>query len=218
MEAIESLVHPDGSASEGPGLHEGVDPTTTGVVVVDVQRMFTDLLGVPVAPPLEQVLPAMTRFLDAAREAGATVILVRTILGPEDHSRNTIAWPDFMRANLAPGAPGTEFDPAIVRRPGDVEVVKQRYSAFVGTPLDSILRERGLTTVIIFGITTNVCVQSTARDAWQLDYETITLADCSSEIGEGEHERSLAYSARNFGRVCTSDDLIAAWQTTATTA
>jgi ureidoacrylate peracid hydrolase len=117
-----------------------------------------------------------------------------------------------MRAGLAPGAPGTDFDPCLNHQATDIEVVKQRYSAFFATPLDQILRQRGIQSVVVLGLTTNVCVQSTARDAWQRDYETVTLSDCCAEIGEGSHEASLMWTSRNFGRVTTSDALILEWR------
>jgi isochorismate hydrolase len=90
--------------------------------------------------------------------------------------------------------------------------VKQRYSAFFGTDLDEILRARGTETVVVLGLTTNVCVQSTARDAWQRDYRTITLDDCCSEIGEGSHATSLAWPSPNFGSVCASREVSARWE------
>lgn len=209
-------LHPDGSPALPPqpaakAAHP-LDPATTAVVVVDVQRLFTDLLGVPVDPPLDGMLAVTSHFLNEARVAGATVILARTVMAPEDHSQNTLRWPEFMRLNLLPGSPGTEFDPAVAPRSGDVEIVKQRYSAFLGTPLNETLRDRGLTTVVVLGLTTNVCVQSTARDAWQYDYDTITLSDCCSEVGNGSHEASLLWTGRNFGRVCTSAEILSAWR------
>src|SRR5918993_2774480 len=75
-------------------------------------------------------------------------------------------------------------------QPGDLEIVKQRYSAFFGTSLDELLRKKGVENVIVLGLTTNVCVQSTARDAWQHDYRTVTLDDCCAEIGDGSHAAS----------------------------
>ena len=117
-----------------------------------------------------------------------------------------------MRAGMAPGAPGTEFDLCLNHQPADIEVVKQRYSAFFGTSLDQILRHRAIQSVVVLGLTTNVCVQSTARDAWQCDYETITLSDCCAEIGDGSHEASLMFTSRNFGRVTTSEVLALGWR------
>lgn len=206
-----TIAHPDGTPSSGStGAEETrrLDPSVTAVVVVDVQRLFTDMVGAPVDPPLADVLPRIGRFVEASRSAGGTIVLVRTIIAPDAHSRSTRQWPEFMRAGVAPGAPGTEFDPCISVRPGDIEVVKQRYSAFVGTHLDDVLRERGIDTVVVLGLTTNVCVQSTVRDAWQRDYQTITLADCCAEIGEGSHDNSLAWTARNFGSVARSDEVL----------
>lgn len=185
-----------------------IDPATAAVIAVDVQRAFTDLFRLPLEPALDGVLRRISRVVDHARTAGATVAMVRTVLGEHEHSENTRRWPEAMRRNFAPGSPGTEFDPSIAVLPGDIEIVKARYSAFLRTPLDSLLRERGVSTAVIVGLTTNVCVQSTARDAWQHDYTTITLADCCSEVGTGAHDASLEWTARNFGFVCRSDELV----------
>ena len=208
------VAHPDGTSARDSAAADrtwSLDPATTAVVIVDVQRLFTDMLGAPIEPPLPEVLPKIGGFVSHARRAGATVVLVRSIIAPDPHSRSTLQWPEFMRAGLAPGASGTQFDPCLDRQPGDLEIVKQRYSAFFGTRLDEILREHAIDTVIILGLTTNVCVQSTARDAWQHDYRTIVLADCCAEIGDGSHAASLAWTSRNFGLVCTSNEVCARW-------
>ena len=204
------VAHPDGTASGPPPAFPEVgslDARTTAAVVVDVQRLFTDMVAAPIVPPLSVVLPAIERFVGESRRAGVTIVPVRTIIAPDAHSRSTLQWPDFMRAGMAPGAAGTEFDPCLNVVPTDVEIVKRRYSAFFGTRLDDILRARGIDTVVVLGLTTNVCVQSTARDAWQHDYRTITLADCCAEIGEGSHAASLAWTSRNFGLVSTSSEV-----------
>ena len=118
-----------------------------------VQRLFTDMVGAPIAPSLAEVLPTIGRFLETGRRAGATIVLVRTIIAPDAHSRSTLGWPPFMRAGMAPGAPGTEFDPCLNHQPADIEVVKQRYSAFFGTSLDHILRHRAIQSVVVLGLT-----------------------------------------------------------------
>ena len=204
------VAHPDGSSSgTSPPIDEtwSLDPATTAAVVVDVQRLFTDMVAAPIAPPLSVVLPTIGRFVGDSRRAGVTIVLVRTIIPPDAHSRSTLQWPEFMRTGMAPGAPGTDFDPCLNVQRSDVEIVKRRYSAFFGTRLDEILRKRGIDTVVVLGLTTNVCVQSTARDAWQHDYRTITLDDCCAEVGEGSHAVSLAWTSRNFGVVSTSSDV-----------
>lgn len=209
-DAHESVAHPDGSTSARTGVAiSSIDAETTAVVVVDVQRLFTDMVAAPIAPRLTDVLPAIRTFLGESRQAGAMVVLVRTVIAAGAHSASTLQWPQFMREGLMPGAPGTEFDPHVQAQPGDVEIVKQRYSAFFGTGLYELLQARGIDTVIVLGLTTNVCVQSTARDAWQHDFRTITLEDCCAEIGEGSHASSLTWTARNFGAVIKSTDV---WQ------
>ena len=209
-EPRQPIVHPDGSQSGESATSDAswsLDPATTAAVVVDVQRLFTDMVAAPIAPPLTMVLPNIARLLSACRCAGTTVVLVRTIIAPGGHSRSTLQWPEFMRAGMAPGARGTEFDPCLNVQPADIEVVKQRYSAFFGTPLHDLLQRRGIDTVMVLGLTTNVCVQSTARDAWQHDYRTVTVGDCCAEIGDGAHTMSLAWTSRNFGLVSTATDV-----------
>jgi ureidoacrylate peracid hydrolase len=192
-----------------------LDAARTAVIAVDVQRLFTDLIPFPLSPPLDNVLPAITGLLEAARHAGLPVVLARTIITPDEHSDNTRTWPPFMSDNVLPGSPGAEFDPCLHRADSDLEVVKQRYSAFHRTNLDDLLRARDIDTLIICGLTTNVCVQSTIRDSWQHDYHTITVGDCCAETDQpaGAHDMSLAFTARNFGTVTTSDRVIDALRT-----
>jgi ureidoacrylate peracid hydrolase len=121
-------------------------------------------------------------------------------------------WPQHMRDALAPRAAGTDFDACLERFETDIEVVKPRYSAFIGTDLDGMLRRMHVETVVAFGITTDICVASTARDAWQHDYHTITLSDCCTAIAGGHHEAALRTLANNFGYVCTSEEVMVAWQ------
>jgi ureidoacrylate peracid hydrolase len=191
-------------------------PEQTAVIVVDVQRLFTDMVPFPLTPALDEVLRRMNLFLAEARHRGVPVVRLRTVLAPEDHSVNTLLWPDEMRAQFLPGAPGTHDDPAVPTEEGDLEVIKTRYSGFVGTQLDSILKSLGVETTVICGLTTNVCVQSTVRDSWQYGYRTVTLSDCCSESNGGpfplvSHEAALQSIARNFGIICSSQDVVEAW-------
>jgi len=140
------------------------------------------------------------------------VFIIRTVVPPEAHSRTTRQWPQQTQDNLAPGAAGVQFDPCIERAETDIEVMKPRYSCFIGTDLDEQLQIRGVETVVALGITTDVCVASSSRDAWQHDYDTITLSDCCTAIAGGNHEAALRTLGRHFGYVCTSSEVMAAWQ------
>ena len=119
-------------------------------------------------------------------------------------------WPASFREQIRPGAAGTDWDPCVGPCDGDIEIIKRRYSSFFGTDLDAMLRKKDIDTVVVCGLTTNVCVHSTVRDSWQLNYRTITLSDCCSESGENSHAAALYWIARNFGEVRASEDII--WQ------
>jgi nicotinamidase-related amidase len=194
------------------GLAQLIAPQHTAVIVVDVQRLFTDLFPAPVSPPLDEMLANTSRFLEKVRAAGVQVIFVRTIISPEQHSESTLEWGEYMRRNLEPGAPGTEWDPQVEPKPGETQIVKQRYSSFLGTGLEETLRAQDVRTAVVLGLTTDICVGSTVRDAWQRDFRTVTVSDCTSEAGPGRYEAAIATLGRNFGYVFASDELIAAWQ------
>jgi nicotinamidase-related amidase len=197
-------------ANERAALASLVAPQHTAVLVVDVQPMFT---AMPLSPPLAEVLPRLGRFLDASRAAGVRRVFIRHVI-PEE--RWTAVWQDQHPANvkaaLAPDSALSAFDSGFEPEPDDLVVVKQRYSGFVGTDLAGLLRNLGIRTVVLVGLTTDICVSSTARDAFHHEFHTVTLADCTAEQTLARHEAGLASLAACFGRVCTSDDILSAWQ------
>ncbi len=187
-----------------------IAPQHTAVLVVDVQPMFT---AMPLAPALDDVLPRLQRFITAAREAGVLRVFIRHVI-PAD--RWTAVWeqqhPGGVKSALAPDSPVSGFAPGFEPGPDDLVVVKPRYSGFVDTELAALLRERRVRTVVLVGLTTDICVSSTARDAFHHEFHTVTLSDCTAEQTLARHEAGLASLAACFGRVCTSDDVLAAWQ------
>ena len=172
-------------------------PERTAVVLVDVQRVFT---GLPLSPPVAGVLGNLRRFLDEARALGVPVVVVRIAVPPELSSS---VWrrqfPDLGDDWLAPGSRNADYEPGFEPREGDAVVTKPRYSAFVGTPLEAVLRARDVRTVVAAGMTTDVCVGATARDAFPRDLHVVTLADCCAEMTQTRHEAALATLAENFG-------------------
>jgi ureidoacrylate peracid hydrolase len=91
-------------------------------------------------------------------------------------------------------------------------VTKHRYSAFVGTDLEQVLRALGRRSVIMTGEATNVCVESTARDAYMRDFFVAFTSDCTASTSQDAHEATLYTMGKHFGEVVTSDEVIAAWQ------
>jgi ureidoacrylate peracid hydrolase len=93
-------------------------------------------------------------------------------------------------------------------------VIKHRYSAFVNTRLDSVLRTLKVENIIVLGVATNVCVESTARHGFMLDYHTVFVSDCSAAYDQAAHDMTLRTHQKHFGHVVTSKDIIDTWTAT----
>ena len=92
-------------------------------------------------------------------------------------------------------------------------VIKHRYSAFIGTRFESVLKTFAIKTLIMTGVGTNVCVESTARDGYMLDYNIVFLSDCTATASPGvAHEATLQNIRAHFGTVATSDEVLAVWR------
>ncbi len=185
------------------------DPSRMAILVIDVQPVF---VGLPLYPPVDGVLHRLQVFINQARSAGATIVNVRIAIPKELFSDLYEAQysADFAQ-RIAPESLLTQVHPDFAPKAADLELVKTRYSAFVGTPLESMLRIRSITTVVVAGLTADVCVGSTARDAFQRDFHVITLSDCTAEMTQARYEGCMATMRGNFGRVMTSDELLARW-------
>jgi ureidoacrylate peracid hydrolase len=187
------------------------------VIVIDAQNDFChpegllaqqgrDVSGMTVA------LPRLGRFLDHARSVGIPVVFIRNMHG---EGTDTPAWlarhadPDRAQS-CQEGSWGAEFC-VVGPATGDTVLVKHRYSAFAGTTLEALLRERGLTNLFFTGFTTNVCVESSVREAICRDFLTTVVEDCCAAYGSRAHERSLEAMRVGFGATSTSDELIARW-------
>jgi ureidoacrylate peracid hydrolase len=197
-------------------LSELVRPAKSAVVVVDVQNDFCrpegalGQAGQPTAAAMA-MLPNLQRLLAAARATGAPVIFIQTIHEPATDSS---AWTWRMAGSVGGccrkntwGAEFTEVGPL----PGEPVVIKHRYSAFINTRLDSVLRTLKVENLIMTGVSTNVCVESTARQGFMLDYNIVFLSDCTAAYSPEEHEGSLYNMRTHFGVVAAADDVIAAW-------
>jgi ureidoacrylate peracid hydrolase len=113
-------------------------------------------------------------------------------------------------AELTPGAHGFELHADLDVQPEDEIVVKRRYSAFIqgSSDIDRRLREAGIDTVIIVGTLTNVCCESSARDAMMLNYKLVFVSDANAALTDDEHNATLGSILRVFGDVASTDDVI----------
>lgn len=157
----------------------------------------------------------LKRLIDGARRAGVPVLFVQATydsvyLPPTWHERN--ARMNFDVPRCLRGSWGGDFH-GIAPQQSDVIIRKHRFSAFVDTELDLILRSRDIKTVIATGIATNICVESTARDAFMRDYYVALVDDASAAYSSEQHDSALKNIAIGFGVIAKVDDILKSWQT-----
>jgi nicotinamidase-related amidase len=185
-------------------IDELVEPRRTALVVIDVQNDFCSEGGLmhELGKDLSMIKPMLghlRQVLNAAREAGVLPLYIQNSWLPE-HRAASGAWLRFMvvrygmdpaRGCTVEGTWGAEILPEIAPRKGDVVVKKWRSSAFRGTNLDMVLRANEIDTVVLTGVVTQGCVESTARDAAFHDYYAVVLEDCVATYDRELHEASL---------------------------
>ncbi|HZU16706.1 MAG TPA: isochorismatase family cysteine hydrolase [Candidatus Dormibacteraeota bacterium] len=186
----------------------------SALVVIDLQNCFM-LPGMPVeVPTAREIVPNVNRLAAAVRSAGGVVVWLQMTLEGQRESWSVFFAGDERRATLeqlTPGAPGHELYAGLDVQPADLVVRKTRYSAFIqgSSDLDQRLRARGVDTVIIVGTLTNVCCESSARDAMMLNYRVVFVSDANAALSDAEHNATLATVFRTFGDVETTDEVIA---------
>ena len=199
-------------------VHEVLDPARTALVVVDMQNAFM-LPGVAHAlcPMAEKIVPNINRLAQAVRMTGGTVIWIKTTF-KDDALKNWSTYFEMVKpeqgarrvAALTAGSKGHELWAALDVRADDLIVEKNRFSAFIqgSSNLAEVLRERGLDTVLITGTVTNVCCESTARDAMMLNFKTIMVTDGNAAVTDEDHNASLCAFYLTFGDVMPTDMLV----------
>jgi nicotinamidase-related amidase len=180
-----------------------LDPTTTALVLVDLQKGVVAMSLAPRAA--DDVVQAAMTLAARFRDANAPVVLVNVAYAadygdalrqPVDRGWARSALPEGW-SELADG----------LARPADIRVTKRQWGAFYGTDLDDQLRRRGITTIVLGGIATNFGVESTARQAWERHYAVVIAEDVTTSITADMH--TFAYEAifPRLARVTTSADI-----------
>jgi len=197
-----------------------LDPRRTALVVIDLQHAFMDeAVGHAVVPSARDIVPAVNRLAAALRQAGGGVFWVRMTHDEGCLSDWSVAFeiatPAARQkriAALTAGSLGHRLWPALDVRPEDEIVDKYRYSGFLpGTSdLPDRLRARGFDTLLITGTVTNVCCESSARDASMTNFRTVMVSDGNAASSQAEHDASLSAFYNIFGDVMDTDMIVAA--------
>jgi ureidoacrylate peracid hydrolase len=208
-----------------------VDLAKTALIVVDMQNAFAskggmfDLLGRDVSAAGE-VITTIKKLAEAARAAMVRIIYLTMSYAADMSDSGGPGSPNWykelglaaMNDNpvykgkfLIRGSWDAEVVESLRPQPGDVVIQKSRYSGFRGTSLDVVLKTWGITYLIFTGIATNVCVESTVRDAFFLDYWPILISDATNNTGPAFTQQATLWNVEAvFGWVATSDDVLAA--------
>lgn len=207
-------------------LPDKVSPGHTALVVIDMQNDFCADGGlvakggrdVTAAQEMATRLPAL---IAAARGAGVLVVFVRNVYTTEGNFYLSDVWLEqaarrqgdgYTRVPVCrDGSWEGDFYGDVRPAPGDPIVTKHRYSAFYNTDLDTILRANGVRTVALTGVSTNVCVETTAREAFVRDYYVVLVGDGTAAYSGDEHDKTLKDIDRFFGEVTTIAALTAIW-------
>ena len=198
-------------------LYTDLRPAETAFVVIDMQNAFVAEGGVIEVPAAREIIPVINRTAVACRELGVPVIWIRS-----HHPKGGSDWRHFFdhfvrperreaaAAALSDDAPTSRFHPDMDIRDEDYIVFKNRYSCLIpgSSSLERLVRSLGCDTLLLAGTKTNICVESTARDAMMLDFRVVVLSDATAALTDEEHQASLNVLIQEFADILVTGDVI----------
>jgi ureidoacrylate peracid hydrolase len=202
------------------GLHmfSKIDPARTAHLIVDLQNGFMEPGATVELPVAREIVPNVNAICEGVRAAGGINVFLRYLIDEETQTNWSSWFTDFasperrkaMVETFGRECHGFALWPGLDVKPMDLIVDKTRFGAFVpgSSQLHDILQERGIDTLIITGTATNVCCESTARDAMQMNYKVIFVADGNAALSDAEHNATLNNMVALFADVMTSEEVI----------
>ncbi len=183
-----------------------LDKEKAALLVIDMQRFFLDDASSTFTCGGLAILPNVKRLISAFREAGRPVIYTRHVHHPDGIDAGIMGW--WWQGMCVEATAESEVHPDVAPLPNEKVVLKHRYSAFYNTDLETVLRCLKIEDLVISGIMTNMCCESTARDAYYRDYRVFFLADGTGTLNEEMHLASLLNLAFGFAFVTTTDEIL----------
>jgi len=186
-----------------------LDRAKTALVVIDLQKGIV-AAGRTLAPhSSEEVVRNAARLADAFRRHGMPVFLVHVVAGPHERL-NVVADDPGWRPSGPPSPGASEFVPELTPREGDLPITKKQWGAFYGTELELQLRRRGMTTIVLCGVSTNYGVESTARFAYEYGFQQVFAEDAMSSGSVEMHQATVNFVLKRIGRVRTTGEILGA--------
>jgi len=207
-------------------MNEKIDPGHTALLVIDYQNEFCDPGGVFAqagfdTQPFRAIEQPLVNLIDCARDAGVHLVWIRNTYNT---AKNLYLSPAFMeqaircwegRYSKIPvcreGSWGQEFYGRVSPEEDEAIVTKHRYNAFIGTDLEITLRAKSIKTVVVCGITTNLCVETTVRHAFCLDYHVVVPRDAVAHWHQEAHEAALLNMQYGFAELSRVGEIRAVW-------
>lgn len=195
---------------------EKIFPAHTALIVIDLQCDYfceggiIDLMGFNYQS-MKGILPPLKEFIEISRKYVRRVVFTKQTMYP--YLRSPVVVEHYTRAKMIrPFNPRNESFFEITPGPEDIILPKHRYSAFIGTHFDALLRANSIRTLILVGVAANVCVESTARDGFMMDYHIVVPSDLTAGVNDQVKEMSLYNIGTFFGEVVKSERILKAWE------
>lgn len=176
------------------------------LLVIDMQDFFLDQSSPTFTCGGLAILPGIKKLISVFRDEGRPVIYTRHVHHPERIDAGIMGW--WWEGMCLEGSPESEIHSIIAPTSREKVVKKHRYSAFYNTDLETVLRVLKIEDLVISGIMTNLCCESTTRDAYYRDFRTFFLADGTGSVNEEMHLASLINLAFGFSYITTIDEII----------
>lgn len=184
-----------------------LDAKKTALVIIDLQEGILPFAGGP--HTASDVVTRAARLAEKCRAVGSPVVMVRVGWSAD--------YADALKQPVDAQAPARvlpenwwTYPPALGKTASDLEVTKRQWGAFYGTDLELQLRRRGIDTLILCGISTNVGVESTARNAWELGFSLVIAEDACSAASTEQHQNSLTHIFPRIARVRSAEEIVSA--------
>ncbi len=183
-----------------------ISKTNSALLIIDMQKFFLD----PNSPTFTcggiAIIPNIKKLINVFRKIKLPVIYTKHVHHPELLDAGIMGW--WWDGMCVEGTPESEIHHELEPTPQEKVILKHRYSGFYNTDLETVLRCLKIEDLVITGIMTNMCCESTARDAYFRDYKTFFLADATGTINEEMHLASLLNLAFGFAYITTTEDII----------
>jgi len=185
-----------------------IEKSTTALMVIDLQKGIVSMATEP--HPASTVVTNATKLADAFRKNGMLVVLVRVTPSPDGKDALKPLADSPAQWNQPRPADWADITPELGPKPGDLVITKRQWGAFHGTELDLQLRRRGVQTIVLCGISTNIGVESTARFAFEYGYQQVFAEDATAARSKDEHEHSMKSTFVKIGRIRKTEDILGA--------